>query len=98
MDNLLCNYDKYLTNVGTDIAKRLDTGMLNNDNSSWNNWLKQYNYDTNPETKYNYAINIAKKLTGGGRKKTDKKKLKGRKKTSKKLKDRKKTTKQLQKN
>ena len=65
----LCNYQTYLTKVGTDIAKNLETGMINNNSSSWDKWLQEYNNSISPQTQYNYAMKIAKKLNGGGKNK-----------------------------
>ena len=67
MDNLLFGYQDYLTGVGTDIARKLDTGSLHNDNISWNEWLKKYNYENSPYTKYNYAVKIANNFQQGGK-------------------------------
>ena len=65
----LCKYQTYLTNVGTDIAKNLETGMINNNSSSWDKWLQEYNNSISPHTQYNYAMKIVKNLNGGGKKK-----------------------------
>ena len=85
MDNLLFGYQDYLTGVGTDIARKLDTGSLHNDNISWNEWLKKYNYENSPYTKYNYAVKIANNFQQGGKTKNTNKIKKNTKKRNNKL-------------
>lgn len=93
----LCNYQTYLTNVGTDIAKKLETGMINNNSSSWDKWLQEYNNSISPQTQYNYAMKIAKNLNGGGmtkrKTKTNKRKTKTNKQKTKTNKQKTKTNK-----
>lgn len=47
--------------------------MINNNSSSWDKQLQEYNnsisISISPQTQYNYAMKIAKNLNGGGKNK-----------------------------